>query len=142
MIALTAGCYRDTPTLEPQATVDLLITLLGDRDTAIRLTAAEALGKIGDQKAEPFLFRALHDSDPTVREAAARSVGWLSAAVGAEAETELVTLLRDPHASVRRAAAQALGTVGRTPTLSSSLADLLSGSSLSTSVFGEWISGW
>ena len=124
LIAPTAGCYQDTPALEPQATVDLLIILLSDRDTAIRLTAAEALGKIGDQKAERFLFRALHDSDPTVREAAARSVGWLSA-VGTEVETELVTLLRDPNVFVRRAAAQALGTVGRTPTLASSLAGLL-----------------
>lgn len=119
-----AGCYQDAPALTPQATIDMLITLLGDRDASIRLTAAEALGKIGDQQAEPYLIRALHDSEPTVREAAARSVGRLSA-VGVETGTELVALLRDPDRSVRRAAAQALGAGERTPALVSALAGLL-----------------
>jgi HEAT repeat protein len=82
------------------------------------------LGKIGDQKAEPFLLRALHDSDSTVREAAARSMGRLSA-VGVEAGTELVALLRDPDTSVRHAAAQALGAGGVTPAPASAVAGLL-----------------
>ena len=102
----------------------MLLTLLGDRDASIRLTAAEALGKIGDQKAEPFLMRALRDSDPSVREAAARGIGRLSV-VRIGAATELVTLLRDPDISVRRAAAQALGAAEGTPALASTVAGLL-----------------
>ncbi|TKS60487.1 MAG: hypothetical protein EWM72_01381 [Nitrospira sp.] len=123
-IGPTAGCYQDAPAPTPQATIDLLITLLGDTDASIRLTAAEALGKIGDQKAEQYLLRAIHDVDPTVREAAARSVGQLPA-VGVGAGTELVELLRDPDIPVRRAAAQALGAVEGMPTLASALAGLL-----------------
>ena len=122
-ITLAGGCYHDT-TPTPQATIEMLITLLGDRDASIRLTAAEGLGKIGDQKAEPFLMRAFHDSEPKVREAAARSVGQLSVA-GAETGTELVALLRDTDPSVRRAAAQALGAVEGTSALAFTLVDLL-----------------
>lgn len=122
-IALVLGCYQDAPIPAPQATRDLLITLLSDRDASSRLTASEALGKIGDQKAEPFLVRALHDSEPTVREAAARGVGRLSS-VHADTGAELMTLLRDPDSSVRRAAAQALGAVEETSALASALADL------------------
>lgn len=123
-IAPTAGCYQDAPAPTPQTTIDLLITLLGDPDASIRLTAAESMGKIGDQKAEPYLLRALHDGDPMVREAAARSVGQLPE-VGGEAGPELVALLRDPDVAVRRAAAQALGAVEGTPALASALGSLL-----------------
>ncbi len=121
---LVAGCYQSSPAPAPQATVDMLIALLDDCDAAIRQTAADALGKIGDQKAELFLIRALHDSDPTVREAAARSLGRLSA-LGLEGGTALVTLLRDSDNSVRRAAAQALGASEGIPALASTLANLL-----------------
>lgn len=104
--------------------MNMLITLLGDPGASIRLTVAEALGKIGDRQAEPFLLRALHDSDPTVREAAARSLGRLSA-VSAEAGVELVALLRDPDTSVRHAAAQSLGEGELPPAVASALASLL-----------------
>jgi HEAT repeat protein len=123
-ITPTAGCYQDAPAPALQTTMDSLITLLNDPDASIRLTAAEALGKIGDQKAEPFLLPALHDVDPRVREAASRSVGQLPS-VGVEAGTELVTLLRDPDISVRRAAAQALGAVEGMPALAPALGSLL-----------------
>lgn len=105
----------------------MLAMLLGDRDSSTRLTAAEALGKIGDQKAEPFLIRALHDSDPMVRAAAARSLGWLST-IGIEAATELVALLRDSDTSVRHAAAQALDDGEMTPALASAVTSLLTSS--------------
>jgi HEAT repeat protein len=124
VLVLTVGCYQDAPAPALQATLDILISLLDDPDVSIRLTAAEALGKIGNQKAEPFLFRALHDPNPIVREAAARSIGRLSL-VGFEAEAELVMLLRDPDISVRNAAAQALGNREGAPGLASILADLL-----------------
>lgn len=121
---LAGGCYQDSPTPAPQATIERLIALLGDRDASVRLTAAEGLGKVGAQKAEPFLLRALHDSDSRVREAAARGMGRLSA-VGVEAGTELAALLRDPDVSVRHAAAQALGAGEVAPALASALARLL-----------------
>jgi HEAT repeat protein len=102
----------------------MLIALLGDHEATVRLTAADALGKIGNQKAEPFLIQVLHDSDPMVREAAARSVGRLPG-ISVEAGTELVALLRDPAISVRHAAAQALGAGESTPLLVSALVGLL-----------------
>jgi HEAT repeat protein len=104
--------------------MEMLITLLEDREATVRLTAAEALGKIGDRKAGPFLLQTVHDSDPRVREAAARSLGALSDA-GAEAESELVRLLSDPEFGVRHAAAQALGAREGTPALMSALTGLL-----------------
>ena len=104
--------------------MEILITLLGDREAMVRLTAAEALGKIGDRKAGPFLLQALHDSDPRVREAAARSMGALSAA-GEGGESELVALLSDPDILVRHAAAQALGAREETPALMSALTGLM-----------------
>ena len=119
-----AGCYQDTSAPTVQTTIDSLITLLDDPNASIRLTAAEALGKIGDQKAEPVLLLALHDVDPRVREAASRSLGQLPS-VGVGAGTELVTLLRDPDSSVRRAAAQALGAVEGMPALAPALGSLL-----------------
>ncbi len=87
--------------------MDLLISLLDDRDTFVRRNAAEALGKIGDLKSKPFLLGKLEDPEPSVREAAARSLGWLS---GLDSETrfKLTLLLRDGDSSVRRAASQAL----------------------------------
>lgn len=123
-LAATAGCYQDSPASAPQTTMEMLITLLGDQQATVRLTAAEALGKIGNRKAGPFLLPVLHDPDPRVREAVARSVGALSVA-GKEAETELVALLADPRAPVRHAAAQALGMREATPTLTSALTGLL-----------------
>lgn len=104
---LTVGCYQDSPSPEPQKALDLLILLLDDRDTLVRRTAVEALGKIGDPKSEPRLLRKLDDPEPLVREAAARSLGWLS---GLEPDTRsrLTMLLQDVDTSVRQAASQAL----------------------------------
>ncbi|MGQ0667598.1 MAG: HEAT repeat domain-containing protein [Nitrospiraceae bacterium] len=124
LLAATAGCYQDAPDSTPQATMEMLITLLGDREATVRLTAAESLGKIGDRTAAPVLLQALHDPDPRVREAAAKSVGALPAG-GGEAESELVTLLSDLAIPVRHAAAQALGTRAGTPALTTALTGLL-----------------
>jgi HEAT repeat protein len=102
----------------------VLVSLLADRESSIRQTAAEALGKIGDQQAEPFLIQTLRDPDPVVREAAARGIGRLSS-VRAGAGTELMALLHDPDRSVRGAAAQALGAVEGTSSLAAALGGLL-----------------
>ncbi len=60
--------------------VNLFLTLLGDVDRDLRHAAAEALGRLGERRAEPSLARALSDPDDTVRAAA----GW---ALQALAET-------------------------------------------------------
>ncbi len=105
--SLTVGCYQDSPSPDRQTAVDLLITLLDDRDTFVRRNAAEALGKIGDLKSKPFLLAKLDDSEPAVREAAARSLGWLPE-LDSAVRLKLTLLLRDADMSVQRAAAQAL----------------------------------
>lgn len=87
--------------------MDILILLLDDRDTFIRRNAAESLGKIGDLKSKPWLLRKLEDPEPSVREAAALSLGRFS---GLDAETrfKLTLLLQDDDTSVQRAATQVL----------------------------------
>lgn len=87
--------------------MDLLITLLDDRDALVRRNAAEALGKIGDLKSKPLLLGKLEDPEPSVREAAARSLGWLSG-LDSETRLKLTLLLQDDDTSVRRAASLAL----------------------------------
>ncbi len=105
--SLTVGCYQDSPSPDRLTAVDLLITLLDDRDTFVRRNAAEALGKIGDLKSKPFLLAKLDDSEPAVREAAARSLGWLPG-LDSAVRLKLTLLLQDADMSVQRAAAQAL----------------------------------
>lgn len=93
----------------------------------MRRTAAESLGKIGDTMAEPFLVGALDDSDPVVREAAARALGQLPS-FGESSVHGLAALLEDADASVRRAAAVALGQAGDAQTAVDSLIRLLASS--------------
>lgn len=120
---LTAGCYQDTPS-SPHTVLDALTGLLHDKDAWVRETAADALGKIGDSSAEPFLVATLRDEDSVVREAAARSLGSLST-VGMDATAGLVLRLSDRDRSVRRTAAQALGMTEGTPVLRDALLGLL-----------------
>lgn len=87
--------------------MNLLIPLLDDRDTLVRRNTAEALGKIGDLQSKPMLLGKLDDPEPSVREAAARSLGWLSE-VDSETRSKLTLLLQDDDTSVRRAASHAL----------------------------------
>lgn len=49
--------------------ISLLATVLEDLDRDLRRAAAEALGRLGGQRAEAALTRALSDSDPGVQEA-------------------------------------------------------------------------
>lgn len=106
---MTAGCYQDSPQPDEQKAVSQLIALLDDKDVVVRRNAAEALGKIGNLKSEPFLVEKLKDPDPMMREAAARSLSWI-AGFDPETRIKLMILLNDPDTSVRRAVAQVLGT--------------------------------
>lgn len=118
-----SGCYPDTSP-SPHAAVEILTALMDDRDAAVRRTAAEALGKIGDPTTAPVLLQALRDADSLVRAAASRSLGGL--ATGSQpVQSALLALLKDSDSSVRSSAAQALGMVDPLPGLAESLAGLL-----------------
>ena len=76
---------------------------------SVRLHAAEALGKIGDERAVEPLIEALNDEDASVRRGAAVALGRL----GAERAVEpLIEALNDEEGHVRRGAAVALGRLG------------------------------
>jgi HEAT repeat protein len=62
-----------------QAALEALVVGLCDADRDLRLAAAEALGRIGDQRSIQALSRSLLDADNWVRDACARSLkllGW------------------------------------------------------------------
>lgn len=94
-----------------------------DPVSAVRQSAAGALGFIGDAAAVPALIGALKDSAAPVRFAAVRSLGSLRAAA---AVGPLSALLKDPDVSMRRTAAAALhqiGDPGAAPALKAALGD-------------------
>lgn len=71
------------------------------------------LGVLGPsaQQAVPALIRALADSQPPVRRAAALALGWIDPASAATVPV-LTQALKDPDPTVRRAVAQSLGRSG------------------------------
>lgn len=71
-----------------------------------RRNAVWALSRIGNDAARETLRSSLDDSDPTVRQAAVRSLGVLA---DTPAVVKLCQMLRDDEPPVRRAAATALG---------------------------------
>jgi HEAT repeat protein len=90
--------------------LESLIKALEDEDSSVRITAAEALGKIGEaDSVTRALIQALQDHDVTVREKAAEALGKVSGpyAVGALTKT-----LGDQHKQVRIVATEALATIG------------------------------
>lgn len=54
--------------------VSLFLAILCDRDRDLRQAAADALGRLGEHRAEPALARALRDPDRGVRSAAERAL--------------------------------------------------------------------
>jgi HEAT repeat protein len=122
-LALTEGCYQQSPDPSPQDTARVLLALLDDPHESIRRTAAEALGKIGDHRAISSLTQSLRDREPGVRAAAARSLGQLSP-LEESTSAMLVELIRDTDAGVRQAAVQALGNADTIHTLVPRLVEL------------------
>jgi HEAT repeat protein len=62
--------------------VSLFLAILCDPDRDLRQAAAEALGRLGERRAEPALARTLRDPDATVGSAAERALLVLAAARG------------------------------------------------------------
>lgn len=73
-----------SPARRRKLAVSLFVTLLSDPDRDLRQAAAEALGCLGDSRAQPALLRAEGDPDVGVRAAAERALQGLPVA-GAQA---------------------------------------------------------
>jgi HEAT repeat protein len=75
----------------------------------VRRSAAEALGKIGSERAIDGLLKLVEDSDFNVRRSAAEALGK----IGSERAIDgLLKLVEDSDSDVRGRAAQALGKIG------------------------------
>lgn len=93
--------------LERSRSVDGLVHILkGDGSTDRKAAAAEALGRIGDDRAVSSLIAVLGHEEETVRAFSALALGRIG---DSRAIKPLVLSLTDPHHRVRAAAAQALG---------------------------------
>jgi len=89
--------------------VQVLQTALEDENSDVRSSAAEALGKIGSEKAVEALLQAFKDEDWNVRYRAAEAL----AMIGSEKVVEaLLQALKHEDSDVRRSAAEALGNIG------------------------------
>ncbi len=118
LVALSGfpGCYLDSSPSGLDQVVARLTILLKDRDPEVRLTAAEALGKIGQPGGGALLLEALGDPDPGVRGASAWALGRV-AVEDVQAGLRLAERLGDSSEAVRQAASLSLGEFERTPVL-------------------------
>jgi HEAT repeat protein len=87
--------------------VPILMRWLTHWEDAVRLSAAQNLGRIGDGRAVRSLVRALVDPDLKVRLAVIKALGKLSTPTNHEV-VPLLGRLRDTNAKVRRAAVEVL----------------------------------
>lgn len=92
-----------------EAAANAIARGLGDRDSAVRSTAARTMGKMRCGAAAEALLGALHDGDKWVRRDAAESLGKIGdrRAIG-----PLKRLLEDSHMAPRLAAAASLVELG------------------------------
>jgi HEAT repeat protein len=102
--ARTFGLMSDNKALEP-----LIRLLVSDTDSGSRGNVAEALGKIGDEKATDALIESLNDTEAFVRRESAKALGKLK---DEKAVEPLIKLLKDPVYKVRADAATALKEIG------------------------------
>ncbi len=80
-----------------------------DESPLVRDNAAFALGELGDNRAVPYLIKALRDSDEWVRKSAAKALGILKSKESFDA---LCQCLNDQSPTVRRTVARALAQIG------------------------------
>jgi len=79
------------------------------KDTAVRISAAKALGELKDARTVEPLIAVLKDRDWSVREAAAGALGQLG---DSRAVEPLIAVLKDSGKDVHEAAADALKKLG------------------------------
>jgi len=91
------------------AIVEILISVLPDKNLNVRYNAANCLGQIRDKRAVRPLITTLRDTDERVRVSAAIALGIIG---DKEAVEPLITLLKDEKGSVRVNCAYALAMVG------------------------------
>jgi hypothetical protein len=82
--------------------------VVSDHSEKVRVQAALVLGRVGDDRAVPFLIRALSDPSTLVRAMAAKSLGHIA---DGDSRPSLEVATRDPSPMVRRHAAAALQTL-------------------------------
>jgi len=103
------------------------IALLEHKDHRVRVSAAQALGKIADPQAIPALVRALDDNNSYVRKFAAQALGKIA---DPQAIPGLLQALSDKDSQVQVLAAHALGKIAHpqaVPALVKALSDRYSG---------------
>jgi HEAT repeat protein len=92
-----------------KAAIEPLAAAMEEKKWETRYRAAEALGKIADEKAVQPLIKALKDNRDHVRYMAAKGLRELG---DSDAIEPMVILLKDENRYVRMMAARALGTIG------------------------------
>jgi HEAT repeat protein len=101
------------PPRDPMVVIlDTLRKALNDKTTAVRIQAAQAVGKIGQpaRGLMPDLIQLLRDTDETARCQAAESLGRLDGATKVSVPA-LTELLEDASSAVKVSAARALGSL-------------------------------
>lgn len=127
-----AGCVDDSPQPEFEKTALILGSLLQDEQAETRRTAAESLGKIGNQAGLTAVLPLVHDPSPLVRSAAIQAIGRLGSGRMEEAVTAVVGAFNDENDSVLRSAVEALGDLDPSPAALRPLIPLLDSSSAHT----------
>jgi HEAT repeat protein len=92
-----------------KSAIEPLASAMKEKKWETRYRAAEALGKIADEKAVQPLIQALKDNRDHVRYMAAKGLRELG---DSEAIEPMVILLKDENKYVRMMVARALGTIG------------------------------
>jgi len=108
LLFLLVGCFQETPVPSVDRTTAIMISLLHDESAEVRRTAAESLGKIGDQSAVACVLPLLTDPVPVVRVAAAQALGRIGTASNVTVLAALSRALEDPEERVKQAAAMAV----------------------------------
>lgn len=127
-----SGCYGNQVATDPKSAAAPLLVLLQDQDPQIRVTAAQALGKIAVPDTAPALLRSLDDADPAVRAMSAWALGNLGEDVLDQAGLKLAKRLDDPSPAVKLASARALGALGSTQPIVALLTEQLTRSDVET----------
>lgn len=96
---------------ESKTSLPLLFKLIEDKDEGVRVSVAEALGKIGDKEAVPILNEKMHKDSAQVRRVSIGSIALIADASGEAMLAEAISNPDDDDES-RSQAAVGLGKIG------------------------------